>query len=904
MSILNARPNSKRKHLKEIAFPAGLVLLWVTVLIFITSLAQAAHGQTFVPQPATVTLWGGSQDVTQFGFTGFTEPSSGVILQGTAISAFTGQPVRHLWYGDPLNGLCRIDPELDSPVTTPVNGIGAFSVNILTCLDSLSTAISPGQMTFDSSTNTLYTVDLSRTSAGILRIHYFPGGDNGQGSLDLVHVDSLLGEQSTVNRFGGCPQLHDPHNGNPVPIVPDAAALGPDGSLYIGSLRDGAIIRINSPATFNPLTDCPNPGDTGQSPTAKAQIPILSPDEQFGSGHTFGLGWIGHTLFGADNIAPWLLLNADACLTAANGNNTCANPLVGGAPLPTEFLATQIGAPQGGAGSDAGYPNNAGSAMYFASFSSVARVTNVTSATSMTVNLNYGGTFPFITGLTADTQDPNHATVYVASDPAQGAINGEGQIWKVTPAITCIGPPAGATITSAAAGPGSNQATVAWSQTLNGCVITSYDIQILLASPTGGAPAPSGLPDVVIAAPATTASISGLTAGTTYQFAVEACNTTGCSAFSAPSAPVTPFLIVPPSAPINVVAVDLGTGNSAAVSWTVLSNGNSPITSSTITPFLGGVTALPATVIVGSGTGGTVTGLTCGNSYTFTVAATNAAGTGPASVPSALITIICPVLADVSVTEGAPAAANPGTQVTYTISIHNSGPASATSVSFSETLPAPLVAFTTTQGACSGTAGQTAFSCNLGSLAAAATATVSVTVQLPNTGASFTNTVTVNATNSAGANIDPNLANNTASATVGFGCEAAATTTDVQVTGSSNNGNPVHGTPVTFTWQIKDNQGNTAANCSTFTATAAAPTGASLTINSASTTQGSCAIVSNQLSCSLGNIAGGATATVTVSATPSAAAPANSYGMTGSANFTGSDTNTANNTFTVLIGSQ
>ena len=870
-----------------------------------SSLAGIAHAQTFVTQPTTTTLWGGTQDVATFGVSGFTLPGSGVILQGTAISAFTGLPVRHLWYGDAVNGLCRVDPELDDPLATPLNGIGSFNPNILTCLASVSNiGIIPGQLTFDASTNTLYTEDISRTSAGILRIHYIPSGDNGQGSLDLVNVTSLLGEQTTLNRFGGCPQLHDPHNGNPVPIILSGAALGPDGNLYTGSLRDGAIIRINSPATFNPQTDCLNSGDTGQSPTGKIQIPILSPDEQFGSGHTFGLGWLGHTLFGADNIAPWLLFSGDACLTPANGNTTCANPLVGGAPLPTEFLATQIGAPQGGAATDAVYPNNPGSAVYFATLSNVARATNVTSATSMTVNLNYGGTFPFITGITPDPQNPG--VIYVGADPCQGCINGGGQIWKVTTALTCVELPAGATITSAVAGPGSNQATLAWSPILNGCLISSYDIQILLASPTGGAPAPSGLPDVIIAAPATTATISGLTTGTSYQFAVAACNTAACSAFSAPSATVTPFLVVPPPAPTNVLAVDVGNGNSAAVSWTQAGNGNAPIISSTITPFLNGVTALPATTILGTGTGATVLGLTCGSSYTFTVTATNAVGTSAASAPSALLTLTCPALADVSVLESAPGVVTPGSQVTYTITIHNSGPATAASATFSDTLPAPLVAFTTTQGACSGTAGQTSFSCNVGSLAAGATATVTVTVQLPNgIVGTFTNALTVIATNSAGTNIDPNLANNSASATVNAsGCEAAATTTDIQVTGSSNNGNPVHGTPVTLTWQIKDNQGSVAANCSMFTASTTSPVGDTYTINSATTTQGSCLIANNQLSCNLGNIAGGGTATVTVTATPSAAAPANSYTMTGSANFTGTDTNTANNTSTVLIGAQ
>lgn len=901
MSILTARPLSKRKNLKQVVFPTGRVLLWISVLVLTTSIAQFAHGQTFVNQQTTTTLWGGIQDITVSGPGGFTLPGSGVILQGTAISAFTGQPVRHLWYGDAVDGICRVDPEIDQPLATPVNGFGSFNVNVLTCLSSLSAlAITPGQLAFDASTNTLYTVD-ART-ASILRLHYIPSGDNGQGSLDLVNAEVLLGTSNRSSPFGPCPQLRDPKTSILVPDVPSSIALGPDGNLYAGSIRDGAIIRIVSPATFNPQTDCANAGDTGQSPTGKIQIPILSADERFGAGHTFGMGWIGHTLFGADNIAPWLLLNADTCLTAANGNNTCGNPVVGGAPLPTEFLATQVAGPQGGAASDAVYPNNPGTAMYFATFPSLTMVTNVTSATSMTVNLNYGGSFSFITGITPDPQNPN--VVYVGADPCQGCINGDGQIWKVT--LLPERPPNAPTVTSAKAGPGTGQATVSWAPFVNGQPILTYNIQILLASPTGGAPIPSGLPDVTIASPATTTTISGLTVGTTYVFEVQECNSIGCSAFSSPSSPVTAFEVMPAPAPINVVAVDLGSGNSAAVSWTQAGNGNSPIISSTITAFLNGVTAVSSTTILGTGTGATVTGLTCGSSYTFTVTATNAVGTSPASAPSALITITCPVNADVSVQESAPGIANPGTQVTYTINIHNSGPASAPSVTFSETLPAPLVAFTTTQGACFGTASQTLFSCNLGSMPSGANATVTVTVLLPsNVTGTFTNVVTVNATNTSGANIDPNLANNTASATVNDISECPATTTDVQVTGSSNNGNPVHGTPVTFTWQIKNNQGTVAANCSTFIANTTAPTGATLTINSASTTQGTCSIVNNQLSCSLGfTLGGGSTATVTVVATPSNAEPANSYTMTGLANFIGTDTNTANNSSTVLIGAQ
>lgn len=71
----------------------------------------------------------------------------------------------------------------------------------------------------------------------------------------------------------------------------------------------------------------------------------------------------------------------------------------------------------------------------------------------------------------------------------------------------------------------------------------------------------------------------------------------------------------------------------ATVSWTAAGDGGSPVTGYTVTAAPGGRTCTTAGDLRC-----TVTGLANGTSYTFTVAATNAVGQGPASAPSAAVT--------------------------------------------------------------------------------------------------------------------------------------------------------------------------------------------------------------------------------------------------------------------------
>jgi chitodextrinase len=143
---------------------------------------------------------------------------------------------------------------------------------------------------------------------------------------------------------------------------------------------------------------------------------------------------------------------------------------------------------------------------------------------------------------------------------------------------------------------------------------------------------PGGITGILNQAGSGTITVTGLTNGTAYTFTVTATNAIGTSTASAISNSVTPATV--PSAPTigTVVA-----GNALAnVPFTApSSNGYSSITSYTATSSPGGITGILNQA--GSGTI-TVTGLTNGTAYTFTVTATNAIGTSTASAISNSVT--------------------------------------------------------------------------------------------------------------------------------------------------------------------------------------------------------------------------------------------------------------------------
>jgi hypothetical protein len=185
--------------------------------------------------------------------------------------------------------------------------------------------------------------------------------------------------------------------------------------------------------------------------------------------------------------------------------------------------------------------------------------------------------------------------------------------------------PGGVSNVSATAG--SRSATVSWTAPTSGGDPTSYKITPYIGS--------TAQPATTVSAPATSATVSGLTAGTAYTFTVQPRNGGGDGPESAKSNSVTPNDSTAPGAPTGVDAEPASA--SARVTWTAPPESGSPITSYTITPYIGASAQTSATA-GGSAASATISGLTNGTAYTFKVTATNAVGTGPESTASAATT--------------------------------------------------------------------------------------------------------------------------------------------------------------------------------------------------------------------------------------------------------------------------
>ena len=196
--------------------------------------------------------------------------------------------------------------------------------------------------------------------------------------------------------------------------------------------------------------------------------------------------------------------------------------------------------------------------------------------------------------------------------------------------ITVAGPTAPDAPTSLGASKGDTQISLSWTAPADdgGASITDYLVEYKLSSePTTWSTFADGT------STNTTATVTGLTNDLSYNFRVKATNAFGTSVAS-DTATKTPGAPTAPDAP-TIGTATAGNAEAIVAFSAPADNGGSAITSYTVLSSPGGFTASGASSPI------TVTGLTNGTEYTFTVTATNAIGT---SVPSAASNAITPSL--------------------------------------------------------------------------------------------------------------------------------------------------------------------------------------------------------------------------------------------------------------------
>jgi hypothetical protein len=415
-------------------------IVWFCLLILFDFATFSASAQTTI-SPTTNTIQVAGTPIAQ---SSITAPAGGQVLYGTAINPITNQPVRHLWVGDSAAGLCRMDPDLDSPAP--------YAISSATCLTGAS--VLGGAMALDAGNNRLYFVDNQKLPQGVLRISYLPGGDSGQGLLDSSTLFDLAGNQSGNTFAGGQTGCALPGN----PGAPNAIALDPEGNLWVGFGKSAEIIRINNPG----IASSTNFGTCAQFVQVAASV--------FNSRPGTGLAWIGHDLWGANSQTPFVIPHADTtCLAGTNPACSTANGTV------VQALTSIVGATA--LVGDQFYPATNGNNLYFAAGSNIAWVGNVVGGqTGQTLTLTYinaaQAQLANTGALALDATDPANLVVYSGDDPSAVATAGAGRWFQTIQTSAAPGPP-GTPLDVQASG-GQSQVTVSWSPAQVAQPVTSY----------------------------------------------------------------------------------------------------------------------------------------------------------------------------------------------------------------------------------------------------------------------------------------------------------------------------------------------------------------------------------------------------------------------------------------------
>ncbi len=547
----------------------------------------------------------------------------------TVVGPGNGQPT--------ANGTAEQSADLNDPLGVTLNGGSMFIADTGNCRIAVDSQGGGTIFNVGTSADKIYTV-AGRNGPG----NCATGNDNKpaiSSDLDaptsvrdpngnLYITDSLMNRVQQVNSAGtvttASSGFSDPQ---------DLAADG-SGDIFVADTGNGIISEVpagsGSPSLFagGSPWKLTNTGNGGPAVNAALNNPAAVASD--GHGDVFiadqsnnriqEIAAYGHTQFGISMLA------GDAYTVAGNQYG-----LSGGSTDGVPATSTYLWQPGGVAADSAGD-------LYIADTGDAAiRKVDASSGDISTVAGIVGATGPFSGNGTAATSATLDTPTAVAVDtvgdvfladsgnnevlevPASGGshygISGmtAGDIYVIAGASsipTAPAAPTGLTVT------GTTSSSVSLSWTAPSGTVTGYQVY-----------EEGGLSNTLVASPTTTsATITGLSPSTGYTFFVKAVNSAGSSAASSTVTATTPAASSP-AAPAGL-AVTGTTSSTVSLSWTAPAG--------TVTGYKvfenGSSTALSTGVTI-IGTTATVSGLTASTTYTFTVAATNSAGTGPQSSP-------------------------------------------------------------------------------------------------------------------------------------------------------------------------------------------------------------------------------------------------------------------------------
>ena len=201
----------------------------------------------------------------------------------------------HLWFSDNLEYFLRLDAT-PSGLFEPDQGFRATGIadGADASGPTATHLFKPGQPAFDAAAAVVYVPDFNNRTAGVWRLTW-----------DAAHERVL--SQGTILAPGlGLAGLR-----------PTSAALGPDGSLYVGSLNTPDVKRVTTPA--------------GATQTVQT-IGKAS------GRRIFGMAFVGSSLYLAESNGLSVIRNAASCQSGCN-----ATPVAGVAAVETSGLATDGG---------------------------------------------------------------------------------------------------------------------------------------------------------------------------------------------------------------------------------------------------------------------------------------------------------------------------------------------------------------------------------------------------------------------------------------------------------------------------------------------------------------------------------------------------------------------------------